>query len=351
MPVELWIAFILVTALVAGAIGYNVARRRAPQQAELDALKSELEAQEKRATEVQANVTDHFEQSALLFGQLARDYRAFLEHFSESAQELGISEVKARELLERADRPLLGHASEVIDATAEGDAAETTAVSGLDEAAAEEADATEVAEALRASASAAPPPAPAPAEAPTQAAQPGGAAAQRRVADKPEPPLIEDVVSAGGAVRAPQAAETAGDTSMAKAAPAALKKASEAGAKISATKAKPQVDVQRAAAQKAAAQGAAQRTSAQRTNAPNANARRANAQGAKAQKARADAPVSAAQPADPPPKVVDVELDALGLPLEREEADGPGRDAESARQDSASGRDGKDPRRDAKRAG
>jgi uncharacterized membrane-anchored protein YhcB (DUF1043 family) len=108
--------FIILTAVVAATGGYAAARRGAPKRSELEALKRELDAAHKQADDVQSSVTSHFEQSAVLFGQLARDYRAFLQHFSESARDLGISEARARELLERADRPLLAKSSEIIDA-------------------------------------------------------------------------------------------------------------------------------------------------------------------------------------------------------------------------------------------
>ena len=76
-------------------------------------------------------MTEHFEQSALLFGRLAHDYREFLEHFSESAKDLGIDEMRARELLERADLPLLGDNRNVIDA--EADSLESAVTSPLDD--------------------------------------------------------------------------------------------------------------------------------------------------------------------------------------------------------------------------
>lgn len=194
VPIELWIALILVTALVAGVVGHRLARRSAPRKSELNELKRELEAAQKRAEEVQSNVSGHFEQSALLFGQLARDYRAFLEHFSESARQLGISEVKARELLERADRPLLGHASEVIDSMASDSGESAVAASparpSMGEDAAERADAQEMAAALHDPAPATPPE-PAPAEEAT------GAAA--------EPPVVNDVVRRGAQADAPAA--------------------------------------------------------------------------------------------------------------------------------------------------
>ena len=117
MAAEIWIGLIVVVGLVSAGAGYWFARRGAPSQSDVESLRGELAAAQKQAESVEESVTTHFEQSALLFGRLAHDYRAFLEHFSESAKDLGISEVLARELLERADAPLLGHSSEILDAT------------------------------------------------------------------------------------------------------------------------------------------------------------------------------------------------------------------------------------------
>ncbi len=157
MAAEIWILLIILTSAVAAGAGFAFARRGAPSQTEIDSLQQELELARKQATAVQDNVTEHFEQSALLFGRLAHDYRDFLEHFSESAKDLGIDEVRARELLERADLPLLGDNRNVIDA--EVDNLESAVTSHLDD--------TE------------------------QASVP---AEQANVTAEVEPPLIEDVV-------------------------------------------------------------------------------------------------------------------------------------------------------------
>jgi|GEM_PF-2173896 len=105
----------IIASAAAAAAAFAYARRGAPTQAELDALREELQTSQQKAEKVQSDVAGHFEQSAVLFGRLAHDYRAFLEHFSESARELGISDSMARELLERADQPLLGSDSDVVD--------------------------------------------------------------------------------------------------------------------------------------------------------------------------------------------------------------------------------------------
>lgn len=221
MPAEFWVIFLILTGLVAATGGYAAARRRAPKRSELEALRRELDAARKQADEVQTNVTSHFEQSAVLFGQLARDYRAFLQHFSESAQDLGISEARARELLERADRPLLAKSSEIIDADAEaaagaavgretgrtaepetatataGDEPESTeaaVVADLVDPTVQVAEAQAPEDADRASAGA-------PADAPVVPEATEGTAS-------PEPPLIDDVVKPGRPAPAGDADET-----------------------------------------------------------------------------------------------------------------------------------------------
>jgi len=106
---EVWIIIVLAASVLSGWIGYAAARKGAPKQSELDAMASELDEARQQAESVQANVSEHFEQSALLFGKLAADYREFLDHFSASAQNLGLSESRARELIEQGFQPLLTH--------------------------------------------------------------------------------------------------------------------------------------------------------------------------------------------------------------------------------------------------
>lgn len=115
MTVELWIA--LFAALAIGAtVGFVFAKRNAPKKSELDALRDQLHTAQTETAEIREGVSDHFEQSAVLFGRLAQDYRSFVEHFSESAQTLGISEGHARELLEQATQPLVSHDAADADA-------------------------------------------------------------------------------------------------------------------------------------------------------------------------------------------------------------------------------------------
>lgn len=109
MGFEVWIAIVLVASGLSGWIGYAYARKDAPKQAEIEAMAAELEQARQQAESVQDNVSEHFEQSAMLFGKLAADYREFLDHFESSAQNLGLSEARARELIEQGFQPLLTH--------------------------------------------------------------------------------------------------------------------------------------------------------------------------------------------------------------------------------------------------
>lgn len=122
VTVELWIA-LFATLAIGATVGFVFAKRNAPKKSELDALRDQLHAARTETAEIREGVSGHFEQSAVLFGRLAQDYRAFIEHFSESAQTLGISEIHAREMLEQASAPLISH-----DA-ADADAIEGAAVS------------------------------------------------------------------------------------------------------------------------------------------------------------------------------------------------------------------------------
>jgi uncharacterized membrane-anchored protein YhcB (DUF1043 family) len=115
---EIWIVIVLAASGLSGWIGYAYARKGAPRQSELDEMAAELEAARVQAQSVEANVSEHFEQSAMLFGKLAADYREFLDHFSASAQNLGLSETRARELIEQGFQPLLTHEADTASVVA-----------------------------------------------------------------------------------------------------------------------------------------------------------------------------------------------------------------------------------------
>ena len=180
MSTPIWILITLSAAIGSAVLAYFLARRGAPTKQQIEALNTELEAARSEAQQVEGKVTEHFERSAMLFGQLAKDYKAFLDHYSVSAQALGLSERRARELLEQGYQPLLTHLE--ADPAAEPGAeagtealAETVAATEdlTGEAGVEKADTTKPAAAER-------------------------AATKRdsRKADT-EPPRIEDVVEAG----------------------------------------------------------------------------------------------------------------------------------------------------------
>ena len=159
MGFEVWIVILVAASALSGGIGYYFARKSAPKQSDIEALTAELEEARKSSASVASNVNEHFEQSALLFGKLAADYREFLDHFSSSAQSLGLSESRARELIEQGFQPLLTHGDEA--GPGEDQVLEATAPSEPDlaldaEAVAEVADVTvEMPEAVTAEASSA----------------------------------------------------------------------------------------------------------------------------------------------------------------------------------------------------
>jgi uncharacterized membrane-anchored protein YhcB (DUF1043 family) len=117
---EIWIVVLVVASGLSGWAGYVYASRRAPKRAELETLEAELDEARREAETVRADVSSHFEQSAALFGKLAGDYREFLEHFADSAGKLGLSEARARALIEEGVRPLLTH--EVVNGIEETEA-------------------------------------------------------------------------------------------------------------------------------------------------------------------------------------------------------------------------------------
>lgn len=106
METEYWALSIIaiVLALVAGFIG---GRMSAPRQRRVEAMEQERDSARDEAEAVRAEVNRHFEESARMFGKLASDYRTFFQQFAQTAQNLGLSEGRARELLEEADPNLV----------------------------------------------------------------------------------------------------------------------------------------------------------------------------------------------------------------------------------------------------
>lgn len=106
MSAEYWM-LVIFGGVVALVLGFFAGRRSAPAQQRLEVLEKERDEARAEAERVQAEVARHFEHSARMFGRLADDYRSFFEHFARTAQNLGLSEGRARELLQRADPRLV----------------------------------------------------------------------------------------------------------------------------------------------------------------------------------------------------------------------------------------------------
>lgn len=117
METEYWVLSIIaiVLALVAGFIG---GRMSAPRQRRVEAMEQERDAAREEAEAVRAEVNRHFEESARMFGKLASDYRVFFQQFAQTAQNLGLSEGRARELLEEADPNLVARQTGSADSAA-----------------------------------------------------------------------------------------------------------------------------------------------------------------------------------------------------------------------------------------
>lgn len=114
METEYWVLSIIaiVLALAAGFIG---GRMSAPRQRRVEAMEQERDKAREEAEAVRAEVNRHFEESARMFGKLASDYRTFFQQFAQTAQNLGLSEGRARELLEEADPNLVARQAGTAD--------------------------------------------------------------------------------------------------------------------------------------------------------------------------------------------------------------------------------------------
>ena len=123
MSPEVWIGLVVAIGVTFLIGRWSASKRADGLKTRLDTLQAELDAQREqaeadlaqardKAAAVEEGVTSHFEQSAVLFGKLAQDYRAFFEHFSTSAQQLGVSEGVAQQLLAQLDEPLISESPE-----------------------------------------------------------------------------------------------------------------------------------------------------------------------------------------------------------------------------------------------
>lgn len=117
MEPEIWVSLIIVAAIAAALAGFLAGRMSAAGEKEVRAMAAERDAAKQEADNMRSEMSHHFEESARMFGRLASDYRSFFEHFAKTAQNLGMSEGRARELLEQAD-PRLAERDDAIDHTA-----------------------------------------------------------------------------------------------------------------------------------------------------------------------------------------------------------------------------------------
>lgn len=106
MTAEYWLVAAFGLAIALG-LGFFLGRRTAPTQHEVVAAQKERDEACSEVDRVRGEVTRHFEESATMFGRLADDYRTFFEQFAQTAQNLGLSEGRARELLQQADPRLV----------------------------------------------------------------------------------------------------------------------------------------------------------------------------------------------------------------------------------------------------
>jgi uncharacterized membrane-anchored protein YhcB (DUF1043 family) len=113
MAPEYWILISVAVAIVAAVAGFFGGRASAPNEQRVREMSQERDQARAEAEQVRGEVARHFDESARMFGRLAQDYRAFFEHFAETAQNLGMSEGRARELLHRAD-------PRIVDASSQG---------------------------------------------------------------------------------------------------------------------------------------------------------------------------------------------------------------------------------------
>jgi|GEM_PF-3413590 len=125
MEAEYWFMLAIAVVLALG-LGFAAGRMSAPTQRRVQEMEKERDAARTEAESVRKEVNRHFEESARMFGKLADDYRSFFQQFARTAQNLGLSEGHARQLLQQADPSLVAADDAAKRATAENDAAATT---------------------------------------------------------------------------------------------------------------------------------------------------------------------------------------------------------------------------------
>ena len=77
------------------------------QAPELEQATADLADERAQAQAADTAINEHFEKGAELFGRLATDYRAFIEHFVASADALGLPRGQVETILGSVDTPLL----------------------------------------------------------------------------------------------------------------------------------------------------------------------------------------------------------------------------------------------------
>jgi uncharacterized membrane-anchored protein YhcB (DUF1043 family) len=106
MEAQYW--FIAAVAIAAAlGLGFAAGRMSAPTQQRVREMENERDTARSEAETVRKEVNRHFEESARMFGKLADDYRSFFQQFARTAQNLGLSEGHARQLLQQADPSLV----------------------------------------------------------------------------------------------------------------------------------------------------------------------------------------------------------------------------------------------------
>ena len=148
MPPEMWM-LVAVFAVGALVLGFIVGRVSAPREGRFRQVEQQLNDAKGELDDVRTSVNHHFEESARLFGELARDYRALFGHFAESAQRMGFSNDETQELLRRANRQLAAPSpdqapapEEVVAEAAQAAQAAQASISAAGEATAPPADAS-----------------------------------------------------------------------------------------------------------------------------------------------------------------------------------------------------------------
>ena len=106
MTIEIFIIGLLLIAAT-GVVGFYVGRGGSAERARIAVLEAELTETEKKLSERQAGIDEHFEESAELFGRLAQDYRALFQHFASDAAKLGLGDARSQQILDTVRARLL----------------------------------------------------------------------------------------------------------------------------------------------------------------------------------------------------------------------------------------------------